>query len=340
VTPPPLPPHERAWRHPSELPAPRHEPPTRGGRILILSTAAVGLALVGVMAVRMTPGRGAPRDALVSVTTSSVIGELTELAPGSFGDVAGAATGTGRRFTDLLGRAFSSLLASTSSSPASATVRPIGHVVVTPIGSDGLGVTTAAAIAGRRGTISAMLPSGDIVGAELVGTRDGLALVELDEPGDSVAGPTITTPADEWTVVAFGTEFRVSDAELHSLAVPEAAPIFDADGDLVGLCTIGPDGVEMLPVERLPDVEAPTAGPPEPPAPATTEAAESTLPPASTPPEQPAPASTAPASTAATAATAATEPPRTTAVDSTDAVDTVASSEAVATSEAATSSVP
>ena len=98
-----------------------------------------------------------------------------------------------------------------------------------------------------------MLPSGDVVSAELVDTRDGVAIVELADHADSTIGPTLTKPADDWTVVAFGAEIRVSeDDELRTLAVPEAAPIFDADGNLVGLCTIGPNGVEMLPIDNAP----------------------------------------------------------------------------------------
>jgi hypothetical protein len=305
--------------------------------MLIVATAAVGLALVGVLAARMTPGRGATRDALVSVTTSSVI---TELTASSFGDVAGAATGTGRRFTDLIGRTFASLLASTSSSPVSTAAGGADLVVVTPFGADGLGVTTAAAVAGRRGTIDAVLPSGDVVSAELVDTRDGVAIVELADGTDTTAGPTLSKFADDWTVVAFGAEIRVSeDDDLRSLRVPEAAPIFDADGNLVGLCTIGPNGVEMLPVETLPDADPPVVVATEQPDAATTESTESTestetsdptaatdsVPTASTqpsllpgappsppasPPTTPAPGSSdVPASTAASEPIASSEPP-------------------------------
>src|SRR5262245_32955198 len=151
-------------------------------------------------------------------------------------------------------------------------------------------------------------------------------MVELAEHDESIVGPTINTPDDDWTVIVFGAEFRVSDDELRSLAVPEAAPIFDADGDLVGLCTIGPDGVEMLPVETLPDVKPSTAAPPEQPAAATTEASEATDQTASTRPERPSPGSTAPPATTA-AATPATDPPLTTAADSTDVVEPAATSE-------------
>ena len=275
-----MPPHERAWRHPSELPAPPHEPPTPGGRLLIVVTAAVGLALVGVMAVRMTPGESAHRDALVTVSTSA---GFPAVGSSTFGELVEAAGNGGRRFTDLFGRTLTSLLSSADHNQASASTisfspgpPPDGDDVelamVTPIGSDGLGVTTAAAIDGRSGTIEAMLPSGAIVTAELVTADDGVAVVRLSNAG--AAAPTVGAgePADDWTVVAFGDEFSVSDdgGDLQALAVPEAAPIFDAAGTLIGLCTIGPDGVEMLPVSSLPDIPLPR------PATASTELTEST----------------------------------------------------------------
>jgi hypothetical protein len=304
--------------------------------MLIVATAAVGLALVGVLAVRMTPGRGTTRDALVSVTTSSAIGELTA---SSFGDVAGAAAGAGRRFTDLIGRTFAALMASTSSSPASTTAAVADLVVVTPFGADGLGVTTAAAVAGRRGTIDAVLPSGDVVSAELVDTRDGVAIVELADDADSTAGPRLTKPADDWTVVAFGAEIRVSeDDELRSLRVPEAAPIFDADGNLVGLCTNGPNGVEMLPVEPPPEADPPVVAAGQPDA-ATTEATETSDPTAVT--DSIPAASTEPALPAASASTSpATSPPATPTPASSDVPATVATVEQVAPSEPPTSSLP
>ena len=265
-----MPPHEREWRHPSELPAPPHEPPTPGGRLLIVATAAIGLALVGVMAMRMTPGRTASRDALITVSTSAV---FQTVSADSFGELAGAASNGGRRFTDLLGRTLSSFFASPDRSQVSASTiaRPAGatsgvggtaFAVVTPIGSEGLGVTTAAAVEGQVGKIEAMLPSGAIITAELIDTHDGIAVVELPE-AEVVAATRLAAAdhPDDLTVVAFGDEFSVhaDGADLQSLAVPEAAPIFAADGTLVGLCTVGPDGVEMLRVGSLPDIAVPPA---------------------------------------------------------------------------------
>jgi hypothetical protein len=223
------------------------------------------------MAMRMTPGRSPQRDALVTASTPT---GLTSVTADSFGELAGAASNTGRRFTDLVGRTLSSLVSSVnrandSAASVTASLQPAAgdgeadFVVVTPIGADGLGVTTAAAVAGHSGSIEAMLPSGSIVPAELVGTDNGVAVVSLPEDAAADAALLADAPADNLTVVAYGDEFSVANdgEELRSLTVPEAAPIFDADGALVGLCTIGPDGVEMLPVESLPDVAPPS--PPE-----------------------------------------------------------------------------
>jgi hypothetical protein len=334
-----LPPHEREWRHPSELPAPAHEPPTRAGRLLIVATGAIGLALVGVLAIRMTPGRTPPGDALV-VSTSSV---LTSASGNSFGELAGAATSSGRRFTDLVGRALSSLVASADRSDVTAATisvapsYPTGlddasFAVVTPIGDDGLGVTTAAAVEGRSGAIQAMLPSGAIVTVELVGTDNGVAVVSLPEMSTSAAARLAESPADDWTVVAFGDEYAIDGGgrQLRSLSVPEAAPIFDADGALVGLCTIGPDGVELLPVTSLPDV-APLPTDREPDSTdAVTEPTDSAITPPTEPVEDTRPAApvsssstVAPASTAPDSTTvSSSEPPSSTAPDTSEAPST------------------
>jgi hypothetical protein len=310
-----LPPHERAWRHPSELPAPRHEPPTRGGRALIVATAAIGLSLVGMMAIRMTPGRGTTRDALVTATSSSV---FTDLGAGTFGEVAGAASSTGRRFTDLIGRTLTSLLASSERDADTAPPdQPAAFAVVTPIGSGGLAVTTEAALDRRSGALRAMLPSGDVVTAELVSARNGVAFVELTGHDDVDGALPAGTRSDELTVVAYGDQLGVDiDDDLRTLSVPEAAPIFDADGDLVGLCTIGPDGVEMLPVGALPDDDELTPDEPDEPADSSEPAqtpppslpTDTTVPATGTQPERP-PVSSKPRGTVATTVeTSATTP--------------------------------
>jgi hypothetical protein len=74
----PLPPHERPWRHPSELGPPGHEPTSTSGRVIIATAATLSLLLVGLLVVSMTPDRaGTPQT--VSATTSGSGGSAVAL---------------------------------------------------------------------------------------------------------------------------------------------------------------------------------------------------------------------------------------------------------------------
>ena len=110
-----------------------------------------------------------------------------------------------------------------------------------------------------------MLPTGVRVIAELLGTDDGFALVRLPARSTEAAAIAKTSNTD-WTVIAYGDEYAVDEGgrALHSMAIPEAAPVFNADGDLIGLCTIGPNGIEVLRVAALPDVPGAPTEPSEP----------------------------------------------------------------------------
>jgi hypothetical protein len=66
-----LPPHERPWRHPSELGPTEHEPTPTSGRVLIVTTATLSLLLIGLLALSMTPGRGADPMAVEATTDGS-----------------------------------------------------------------------------------------------------------------------------------------------------------------------------------------------------------------------------------------------------------------------------
>jgi hypothetical protein len=295
--------------------------------VLIIATAALGLSLVGALAIRMTPGATTHRDAFGAVTSSSILGNV---GTDSFAGLS-AARSTSRLLTELLSATLSSIASSSDDElpAASATLVTPGEpdvrlAVVTPIGSDGLGVTTEAAVAGRTGAIEAMLPTGATVVAELVGSRNGVAIVQLPDIDDSSSTPLAEgkdAGDEDLTVLAYGDQFTVGeDGEgLQALDVPEAAPVLDADGNLIGLCTLGPDGIEMLPVETLPDIEPPPPPPPESTEPVTTavttEPADTAAPTTETesssePPTTPEP-STTPLRTTSSTAPPTTEPPTT-----------------------------
>jgi hypothetical protein len=71
----PLPPHERPWRHPSELGPPTPEPTSTSGRVIIATTATLSLLLIGLLAISMTPGKDHPPQAVSSsVGRASIAG--------------------------------------------------------------------------------------------------------------------------------------------------------------------------------------------------------------------------------------------------------------------------
>lgn len=89
-----MPPHERAWRHPSEIGQAVHEPPSGRGRLLIASTTAAGLILVALLMIGMTPTSqpaqvaspgsrpaSSPTTAVGIATWATLAPTLTELAP-------------------------------------------------------------------------------------------------------------------------------------------------------------------------------------------------------------------------------------------------------------------
>ncbi len=67
----PLPPHERSWRHPSELGPPAHEPTSTSGRVIIATAATLSLLLVGLLAISMTPDEGDGPQTIASITSGS-----------------------------------------------------------------------------------------------------------------------------------------------------------------------------------------------------------------------------------------------------------------------------
>jgi hypothetical protein len=72
----PIPPHERSWRHPSELGPPAHEPTSTSGRVIIATAATLSLLLIGLLAISMTPDKGAAPQTMGSTTSGS--GAATE----------------------------------------------------------------------------------------------------------------------------------------------------------------------------------------------------------------------------------------------------------------------
>jgi len=77
----PLPPHERTWRHPSEIGPTRVEVDRGSGhRFVALATGALAVALIAALVVTVTPGGSADAPIAVSASTSPPVRESIRAA--------------------------------------------------------------------------------------------------------------------------------------------------------------------------------------------------------------------------------------------------------------------
>jgi hypothetical protein len=233
VEPGPLPPHERAWRHPSELGPPPHEPTSTSGRVLIVTSAAVSLVLIGLLALAVTPDH----------ESTPIAGNATVGSPSP--------------------RSFPVAIAS---SAALTTTRVEDELpVVTPIGDEGWAVTTWDAVAGQTGWTDARLPSGEVVEIEIIGKDPAAGLVVVTLPA-ATEGYELASdhpgPTDTVYVNSDSPKVVMLD-DLVWLDVQEATPVLDGAGALIGLCTSGGDeGTALMTVDTMPGAspDAPGAG--------------------------------------------------------------------------------
>lgn len=219
----PLPPHERTWRHPSELAAEQHaraRSETAGPttRVFAFTTGTLGLLAVGMLVLAVTPGR-TPAPVAISATTSPAGAEVTSVA------------------------IVTTIVADPERTPLGLRGRP--EALATPIGEGRLAVVTAADLAATTGasavgtSVEVAVPSGRMHDALVVARAGDTVVVELEraEPGVTLADEQ---PAGHEivTVLAVPPVTIVFD-DLASLEVEEGTAVLDDMGELVGLCSVG-----------------------------------------------------------------------------------------------------
>lgn len=326
--------------------------------MLIVASATVSLLLVGVLAMRTTPGRSTRSDDALVATTAAVADAglataatdqftsrlLTSADSSSLRNAAAVlADAIARTLTSLTATSPTTIVATAnvpttnapmtsvdasaaSSATSAAVTTPATSFValVTPLAPGGLGITTEAAVRGATGPIAARLPSGAEVSAEVLAAGSGVAVVLLDTDSTSEELVEIAKhPADDdkLVVMADGQAYTIDPEALAALDVPEAAPVLDEDGGLVGLYTTGPAGGEIMPVASIPELPptSPPMSPPssedasgssvaEPPAPESTEPVTTAEPPPSEPPSSSVPTSEQPTDSSEPAPTDTSEP--------------------------------
>lgn len=282
--PAPVPPHERYWRHPTEVAAnawAASEPPLVLGRGLATATGAVAVVMSVVLAFTMLsthPGQPtaavatAVRYAAASaatppaspVDTSGVIAPATSEPPSSPVPVATdplptfrVQAGTASGITDVA---------------ASTPVQPVAIAV----GDGALIITTIAAVDDRRQvqlvdaegrTASARVLFADEASGLAVLLPDATASIVGIEVAESVVvGDLLSVPGRTGTPVEVApsgleTGDTIDDAD-HMLTAlgdvlsvsgdpVEGEPVLNQDGELVALCTRSADGPMLVLVDRI-----------------------------------------------------------------------------------------
>ncbi len=219
----PLPPHEREWRHPSELAAEerasaRAEALPVSSRVFALTTGTAGLVAIAVLFLLVTPQRQA-QPVAVSASTSPA----ARSAPV---DLDSAAT-----IVAVRGSAADAAIESVS----------VEAALATPIGSGRFAVMLRASLGSGDGDeVDVVLPSGRVTSGSIVDdtadTGDAV-LVQLDdhEPGHDVAEHR-PHERDVVTLMA-SPPLKVALADLDDVDVADGTAVIDAEGHLVGLCT-------------------------------------------------------------------------------------------------------
>lgn len=251
--PAPVPPHERGWRHPSEVGATQwatSEPPLVLGRGLITATGTIGVVLAGALVWAMLPSSGAAVTA-----TSSVL-------------AASATTITAPTTTLTLVEPAQTVPATTPATTP-AVNPPAVPVVVLAGGGDALAtsivvgdqvflITTLVAV-GTRERLTVRGNDGSLADAEMVWSDQGSGLAVLAAPAADVATSAATAampaPGTDVSVMSstglMAASLTVDDAGTAALGgvamdgLVEGSPVVDPEGRVVGLCS----GSRVVPVQ-------------------------------------------------------------------------------------------
>ena len=231
----PVPPHERTWRHPSELAAEERElaraeavPAT--SKVFAITTGTIGLLAIAVLLVTVTPSRHSQPIA-INATTIPRFGD----ADGSGDDAAGV---TGVRRSE------------TSAQPAAAA-----RALATPIGSGRYAVVLRDSIGDATALLDVVLPSGRFTWGRIVETATTGADTVLVHLYDAEPGHRITDRRPQMTdvvTVMASPPIEVAFGDVEDLDVVDGTAVVDRDGHLVGLCTRDGSGNRIRVVELDP----------------------------------------------------------------------------------------
>lgn len=273
--PAPIPAHERAWRHPSEIGArdwAASEPPVAIGRGLTVSAGAIGSLLVLGVLFTMVPTH-AGRSAVVSVRSTVATGTVPTSAV-SFGppptSAAPSTTEAVEPPTTLVVHhgPVPTYAIPAPNAPGTGEEPPVAVAVA--VGVDGLVLTIAPTTEGHLVRLQA--PDGSIETAEVLAVDDstGLAVLSHSLPPDEAF--EVAPPAESGDVLSFygnpdvsgvvETDGSVTLSVADGATQPELSagtPVVNDQGQLVALCSHHDDTTVLVPIENLEALRAAAA---------------------------------------------------------------------------------
>ncbi len=208
---PPLPPHERTWRHPSEVAAAERRAVQRtlahrSTRGFAIATGSIGLVALGVLMILVTPPAQESPVAVSATTSPTVTPSSTRSTP------------------------------TRAATPVAA--RAVPHELATPIGDGHLALMTAPGSTIRRGAeLDVQLTNGPVVTAVVSATAPGVVVVSIKSSGSGHAIATAPPDPDDIVTVLAEPPVTIAFAALTTLDADEGTPVLDDDGDLIGLCS-------------------------------------------------------------------------------------------------------
>ena len=272
--PAPLPPHERAWRHPSELGGAtwaHTEPPLAIGRGLLITTGAIGglLSLAVLWAMLPSAGPGSMASpTVVTSTANNASGSVITARPDTL-----VATSLEARLPSTTVRPspvttaapVDSTTTTLENPDTTASTQLVAQLESAPVAvsiSDSLVITTARAIPAGSTFITVTGADGQPHDATVLMVDRDLGLAVLSTAAAATASYGIGPAAAEGDVVtvlgALPTSANVSvdatghltlDAWADSMA--EGTPVVNADGLLVGMCSHGSSGPVLVSVANV-----------------------------------------------------------------------------------------
>lgn len=280
----PAPPHERAWRHPSEIGQDvwvRSEPPLTIGRGLLATTGAIGGLLAIAVLWAMLPGGGGGGVTALSTVTIRLTSDDIDVS-----SLAATTVATSPATTATTPATPSTAPATTPSTPrttpstpptlvapvATMTLQkhddPRPAVVAVAVGAKSLIVTTASAV-NENDTVTLSMPSGEQVEATvlMVDKASGLAVLSTESAPVDGSFPVAATAQTGDVITVLGdtpatVTITIADDGTMSLDqwtkgdIAEGTPVVNGERELVGLCSRNDAGPIVVPIGDLEGLQA------------------------------------------------------------------------------------